>query len=169
MIGFPVALLLEWAFEMTPEGVKRTEGLDKDCIILDFIDLPWLARYKLEFLFKQVANQEGGLDGWRQVDELYQAYLHPNKDHRQLIDDLLEFIRNKTNQTAIEHGILLIPIGAHNMTVDTITLWGESNQGYRKTLTFKSLIINTGIYEYWLEKGFPSQCRPLVDDDFECD
>ena len=27
LIGFPIALLLAWAFEMTPEGVKRTEAV----------------------------------------------------------------------------------------------------------------------------------------------
>jgi tetratricopeptide (TPR) repeat protein len=26
IIGFPVALILAWAFELTPEGIKRTEG-----------------------------------------------------------------------------------------------------------------------------------------------
>ena len=25
IIGFPVALMLAWAFELTPEGIKRTE------------------------------------------------------------------------------------------------------------------------------------------------
>jgi TolB-like protein/tetratricopeptide (TPR) repeat protein len=29
VIGFPVALLLAWAFEMTPEGVKRTEAVSE--------------------------------------------------------------------------------------------------------------------------------------------
>jgi TolB-like protein/Flp pilus assembly protein TadD len=28
-IGFPIALILAWAFELTPEGVKRTETFDK--------------------------------------------------------------------------------------------------------------------------------------------
>ena len=28
IIGFPVALLLAWAFELTPEGIKRTEDID---------------------------------------------------------------------------------------------------------------------------------------------
>ena len=28
-VGFPVALILAWAFEMTPEGVKRTDDLDE--------------------------------------------------------------------------------------------------------------------------------------------
>jgi len=28
IIGFPVALVLAWAFEITPEGIKRTEEVD---------------------------------------------------------------------------------------------------------------------------------------------
>jgi hypothetical protein len=29
IVGFPVALILAWAFELTPEGVKRTDELDE--------------------------------------------------------------------------------------------------------------------------------------------
>src|SRR5881409_3110009 len=29
IIGFPVALILAWAFELTPEGIKRTEFADE--------------------------------------------------------------------------------------------------------------------------------------------
>src|SRR3954466_14802822 len=28
VIGFPVALIIAWAFELTPEGIKRTEDAD---------------------------------------------------------------------------------------------------------------------------------------------
>src|SRR6267143_3581706 len=28
VIGFPVALILAWAFELTPEGIKRTQDVD---------------------------------------------------------------------------------------------------------------------------------------------
>src|SRR5437879_12597656 len=28
MIGFPIALVIAWAFEATPEGIKRTEDVD---------------------------------------------------------------------------------------------------------------------------------------------
>src|SRR5947207_817662 len=28
VIGFPVALVIAWAFELTPEGIKRTEDVD---------------------------------------------------------------------------------------------------------------------------------------------
>ena len=27
-LGFPVALILAWAFELTPEGIKRTQDVD---------------------------------------------------------------------------------------------------------------------------------------------
>src|SRR5437016_13545765 len=28
VIGFPIALILAWAFELTPEGIKRAEDVD---------------------------------------------------------------------------------------------------------------------------------------------
>jgi len=48
-------------------------------------------------------------------------------------------------------------------------LWHPDAAEFRGTPQFKRLIRNLGILDYWLERGFPSQCRPLGDDDFECD
>src|ERR1700730_16163434 len=28
IVGFPIALVIAWAFELTPEGIKRTEDVD---------------------------------------------------------------------------------------------------------------------------------------------
>jgi TolB-like protein/Tfp pilus assembly protein PilF len=33
MLGFPVAMVLAWAFEMTPEGIKPTESVDREISI----------------------------------------------------------------------------------------------------------------------------------------
>src|SRR5438067_11810038 len=33
LAGFPVALVIAWAFEMTPEGMKRTENVSPDEVI----------------------------------------------------------------------------------------------------------------------------------------
>src|SRR3954451_7615461 len=30
LLGFPVALVIAWAFEMTPDGMKRTENVSPD-------------------------------------------------------------------------------------------------------------------------------------------
>jgi hypothetical protein len=31
-IGFPIALIIAWAFELTPEGLKRTEAADREAV-----------------------------------------------------------------------------------------------------------------------------------------
>jgi TolB-like protein len=31
-IGFPIALIIAWAFELTPEGLKRTEAVDREAV-----------------------------------------------------------------------------------------------------------------------------------------
>src|SRR5207244_4036159 len=33
LAGFPVALVIAWAFEMTPEGIKRTENVSPEEVI----------------------------------------------------------------------------------------------------------------------------------------
>jgi TolB-like protein len=33
----------------------------------------------------------------------------------------------------------------------------------------KTMMINSGLLEYWQRRGFPPQCRPLGEDDFQCD
>src|SRR5436853_2328120 len=33
LVGFPVSLVIAWAFEMTPEGMKRTENVSPDEVI----------------------------------------------------------------------------------------------------------------------------------------
>src|SRR5215475_13756262 len=30
IVGFPIALIIAWAFELTPEGLKRTEVADRE-------------------------------------------------------------------------------------------------------------------------------------------
>jgi len=47
--------------------------------------------------------------------------------------------------------------------------WYPVLSEFRKSDTFKQLLTVNGIVDVWREKGFPPQCRPLGDDDFECD
>ncbi len=48
-------------------------------------------------------------------------------------------------------------------------LWHPDAAEFRGTPQFKRVIRSLGIYDYWVKRGFPSQCRPLGDNDFECD
>ena len=53
--GFPIALVIAWAFEMTPQGMKRTENVSPD----EFI--PQWSRRKFVTLIVSVAVVAGGL------------------------------------------------------------------------------------------------------------
>src|SRR3954466_14722663 len=55
VIGFPIALVIAWAFEMTPEGMKRTEDVRPD------EKIPQWSRKKFGALIIIVAIAAGGL------------------------------------------------------------------------------------------------------------
>jgi len=47
--------------------------------------------------------------------------------------------------------------------------WHPYVPHFRASPYRKKWIREMGIYDYWLEAGFPPQCRPLGEDNFECD
>jgi len=47
-------------------------------------------------------------------------------------------------------------------------LWHPDGDEFRTTPQFKAVISEMGIFEYWKARGFPPQCKPVGDDDFEC-
>src|SRR4029434_2346733 len=60
ILGFPIALILAWAFELTPEGIKRTEDVDLSKSIrrktgrkLDFLIIAVLLLIIAGLLFQQ--------------------------------------------------------------------------------------------------------------------
>jgi adenylate cyclase len=58
----------------------------------------------------------------------------------------------------------LVAGGSDSMWV----LWYPESDAFRKTPQFKRIIRDKGILAFWRERGFPPQCRPIGDDDFEC-
>src|SRR4051812_35671379 len=54
VLGFPVALVLAWAFELTPEGIKRADDVGHEA-------LPRWSRKKFVALIAVVAMAAGGL------------------------------------------------------------------------------------------------------------
>jgi hypothetical protein len=47
--------------------------------------------------------------------------------------------------------------------------WFPYPQDFRESPHRKRMIREMGLPEYWRKHGFPPLCRPLGDDDFECD
>jgi TolB-like protein len=48
-------------------------------------------------------------------------------------------------------------------------IWTTEYQGYHQSQGFKNYVQNLNLPAYWREHGFPPQCRPIGDEDFECD
>jgi len=46
--------------------------------------------------------------------------------------------------------------------------WLPEAEEFRASPQFKQFILDSGIFEFWRSYGFPPQCRPISDDNFEC-
>jgi tetratricopeptide (TPR) repeat protein len=47
-------------------------------------------------------------------------------------------------------------------------LWHPDAEEFRSTPQFKQIIRELGAFAFWQVHGFPSQCRAIGDDDFDC-
>jgi len=56
----------------------------------------------------------------------------------------------------------------YTMVTHATLMWQPDTAYFRKTPAFKEFV-NTHLMDYWLENGFPAQCRALETGDFECD
>lgn len=65
--------------------------------------------------------------------------------------------------------MIVLPLGGFDQHPTALSIWGESSTQYRQSAEFKNYANRAGIHDYWREYGFPPQCRPLGEDDFECD
>src|SRR3954470_12740571 len=59
LLGFPIALVIAWAFEMTPEGMKRTQDVSPN------EKLPQWSKRKFVALIVVLALLAGGLLAWQ--------------------------------------------------------------------------------------------------------
>jgi TolB-like protein len=51
--------------------------------------------------------------------------------------------------------------------VDLSVMWYPSSAGFRKTPAFKDLV-KSHLLDYWRRNGFPPQCGPVGEEDFDC-
>ena len=57
----------------------------------------------------------------------------------------------------------------HLDNVASAWMWYPVYSRFRESDRFKVLMRKFGFYDLWKARGFPEQCRPIGDDDFECD
>ena len=64
-------------------------------------------------------------------------------------------------------------VGEHasdsDSTNDEILAWEPARAGWRNSAGFKQVLRENGVLDYWRKHGFPSHCRAVGKDDFNCD
>src|SRR6476620_2813310 len=70
LLGFPIALVIAWAFEMTPEGMKRTENVQPN------EKLPQWSRKKFVRVIVALALAAAGLLAWQLLRSYVPAPRH---------------------------------------------------------------------------------------------
>lgn len=143
------------------------ESLDVGAAKSIYTHLGLLARNGEELMFKAVTNDEKALRGWRRHDELYAAYLDPDRDYPELLASLTDFFAAHPGRDPIFKDTLLMSLGGP--VSDLYGVWTDSGRKLRHTEEFRALVRRSGIVEYWKARGFPAACRPDGEDDFRCD
>lgn len=108
------------------------------------------------------------------VIEWIRAIENPNADNSAGLGRLKDWERQmSTGKKLADVPQLLLSFRAwdelaENAADASWVLWHIDADEFRRTAQFKSIIHETGVFKYWQVRGFPPQCRPVGDDDFEC-
>ncbi len=145
------------------------EGMSKGISKLHYTHFGLLARLGMEDLFKAAMNHHTLLYGWSRHDELYLAYRNLDGDHQDLIKSIRAFQEKTERVDEINIDIVVQNLGGFDHYPYVLNIWGETSRRYRQSAQFKNYANKAGLHDYWREYGFPPQCRPLGEDDFECD
>ena len=145
------------------------QGLDQGLVKLEYAPNASFARLGQELAFKMSMNHPHVLLGWHQHDELYNAYRNLQADHSKLAESIIDHTAGRSGIDPTIADKIVVPLGAYDVRPASYYMWDESHKNYRRSPQFKQHMKATGALDYWQEHGFPSQCRPVGNDDFECD
>ena len=120
-----------------------------------------------------------GIWHWHQDDKTYPAKVFldavefPEQDHSEGLQKFLRWA--ETNEDYPHPGrwvAEMLALGGFEyikpLSFSNSWLWQEENKAYRQSEYFKPMVRELGLLAYWQEKGYPPHCRPVGEDDFEC-
>jgi hypothetical protein len=151
---FPVALLLAWAYEVTPEGIKRTADVPAGASItrvtgqrLNYVVTALLAVAVIFLIVDRfVLEPRAGAPAAAVASESARLGGEP-------IGDAI--------------AVAVLPF--RNLSADPEQQYlTDGMREVRAEPGFKDLIRAVGLDSYWRESGWPEQCRAVGNDDFEC-
>jgi len=106
------------------------------------------------------------------VQEWLEALENPGKDYSAAVAKAEKWLAQE-NKPGM-HQTLMLDFGAYDkIKIDPHWLadwiWGYHYSDFRQSKDFKRLVNGHNLPGYWRKHGFPPNCRPLGEQDFECD
>ena len=96
----------------------------------------------------------------------------PDKDHSTGLAKLQAWLE-RTGQPTNSTPEFFLVLGAYDQVkpapFSNRWIWLDENRPFRKSPYFKPFVEKVGYPAYWRAKGFPKGCRPVAEEDFECD
>ncbi len=126
------------------------------------------------YLAVRIANNRMGNVG-APVIEWIRAIENPDGDNSSGLARLKDWERQTdtgvTMEQAIPHAFLSFRAWDEIAKVrqwSSFLLWHPDSGEFRKTDVYKDVARKSGNLAYWQARGFPPQCKPVGEDDFEC-
>jgi TolB-like protein/tetratricopeptide (TPR) repeat protein len=124
-----------------------------------------LAELRRRDAFLQVALNVPGLRGFRRFNALYDVFIGASDDPRIAVEVKALFAENNASARAY---IILNALGDYERPPLLTVHWSGPLAAYRRSPEFKEHIHASKLLDYWRTHGFPPQCRPVGENDFEC-
>ncbi|QNL17945.1 hypothetical protein HXX25_00500 [Hyphobacterium sp. CCMP332] len=145
------------------------ESLFAGLVTGEWSNFGMLAHFRKDIAFAHALNQSSVLQRYPRIGEIYDAYLNLDEDHSDLGEDAWRYAASIGNDTNPLVPVLLLAIDPAATNAYPFTQWQPELRAWRQSGSFKNGMRERGILDYWREHGFPLQCRPVGEDDFECE
>jgi adenylate cyclase len=158
---------IETALELCNETFEHVFHSISDTFVSTYV------RAGQRYLALHIADARLGSAG-APVIEWIRAIENPDADNSSGFARLKDWERRTSSGEKLSSASsLYLSFGAYDDLLESpdqsrFSIWHPDGDEFRRTPQFKLLIRKLGIYDYWQARGFPSHCKPVGDDDFEC-
>ena len=158
---------VETALKLNNETIEHLLNSTNDAFVSAYV------RNGQRYLALYIADGRLGSAG-APVIEWIRAIENPDADNSAGLARLKEWERQTSSGEKLSLAShLFLSFRAYDELLEdrrmaTYAIWHPDGDEFRTTPQFKALVHSMGLFEGWKLRGFPPQCKPIGDDDFEC-
>ena len=158
---------VETALKLNNETIEHMLHSTNDALVSTYV------RNGQRYLALYIADGKLGSMG-APVIEWIRAIENPDADNSSGLARLKDWERQTSSGEDLSYATsMFLSFRAYDELAErsgmaTYSLWHPDGDEFRTTPQFKTVVRYLGVFEYWKSRGFPPQCKPVGDDDFEC-